>query len=204
MTRSKSENDDSKLIEHSRDGCRDSFGDLVRKYQDRLYNSLVHFMGSASEAEDVAQEAFVLAYTRLDSFRGDSAFYTWLYRIAVNTAISQKRKRRPTVSTDRQLPTDTVQDTSDGHAPEHAMLREETVTQVHQALDLLSEEHREILVLREIEGYDYDAISELCEIPVGTVRSRLHRARGQLKTELERIENQHPVENQPSIETKPK
>ncbi len=188
MTQPKSQNDDKRLIRQSLGGCRESFGDLVRKYQDRLYNSLVHFLGCTTEAEDIAQEAFVLAYTRLKSFRGDSAFYTWLYRIAVNSAISHRRKRRPTVSTDRHLPIDVLTDTSDGHLPEHNVQRQESVSQVHQAMQMLTDEHRRILVLREIEGYDYDAISEMCEIPIGTVRSRLHRARGQLKQELERID----------------
>jgi RNA polymerase sigma-70 factor (ECF subfamily) len=148
----------------------------------------VHFLGCSTEAEDIAQEAFVLAYTRLESFRGDSAFYTWLYRIAVNSAISHRRRRRPTVSTDRQLPIDLLTDSSDGHLPEHQLERQESVAQVHQALQLLTDEHREILVLREIEGCDYDAIAEMCDIPIGTVRSRLHRARSQLKIELERID----------------
>ena len=188
MTKPKPQNEDQVLITKSLDGCRQSFGDLVRKYQDRLYNSLVHFMGCTTDAEDVAQEAFVLAFTRLQSFRGDSAFYTWLYRIAVNSAISHRRKRRPVVSTDRQLPIDVITDTSDGHLPEHHLQREEDVAQVHQAIQSLSDEHRKILTLREIDGCDYDAISEMCEIPIGTVRSRLHRARNQLKTELERIE----------------
>ncbi len=188
MSQPKSQNDDRNLIRQSLDGCRESFSQLVRKYQDRLYNSLVHFLGCTTEAEDIAQEAFVLAFTRLKSFRGDSAFYTWLYRIAVNSAISHRRRRRPAVSTDRQIPIDVLTDTSDGHLPEHHVERQESVAQVHQAMQLLTDEHRKILVLREIEGYDYDAISEMCDIPIGTVRSRLHRARGQLKVELERID----------------
>ena len=179
---------DESLIRLSLDGCRESFGDLVRKYQDRLYNSLVHFLGCANEAEDVAQEAFVLAFTRLQSFRGDSAFYTWLYRIAVNAAISQKRRKRPSLSGDGQTPFETLADASPDQAPEHRIHQQESVKRVHQALQALSDEHRKILVLREIEGYDYEAISEMCEIPVGTVRSRLHRARCQLKIELERMD----------------
>lgn len=188
MSQPKSKNDDQQLIRQSLGGCRESFGTLVKKYQDRLYNSLVHFLGCTTDAEDIAQEAFVLAFTRLKSFRGDSAFYTWLYRIAVNSAISHRRRRRPVVSTDRQLPIDVLTDSSDGHLPEHHLERQESVAQVHQAMQLLTDEHRSILVLREIEGYDYDAISEMCEIPIGTVRSRLHRARSQLKLELERID----------------
>ena len=183
--------DDATLIARALDGCRSSFGDLVGKYQDRLYNSLVHFLGNATEAEDVAQEAFVLAFTRLEMFRGDSAFYTWLYRIAVNSAISLRRKKRPSLASDNAARADSGNNLDDTthELPEDPMIQQESVALVHRALAELSEEHREILVLRELEGYDYDGISEMCGIPVGTVRSRLHRARGQLKIELERIED---------------
>ena len=189
--------DDRTLIDRARDGCRQSFGDLVCKYQNRLFNSLVHFLGNASEAEDVSQEAFVLAFTRLEMFRGDSAFYTWLYRIAVNSAISQRRKKRPAPLGDALDPHADNSNRPESESPEAPLMQQESIALVHRALAELSDEHREILVLRELEGYDYDGISEMCGIPVGTVRSRLHRARSQLKIELERIEDQSRLSTGP-------
>jgi RNA polymerase sigma-70 factor (ECF subfamily) len=141
-------------------------------------------VGSREEAEDVSQEAFVQAFVKLDSFGGRSAFYTWLYRIAFNVSVSRRRRRRAEVSIDlhRERTGDEPPDSGDG--PSEQLLREEQVRQVRGAIDALSEEHRAILVLREMEGCCYDTIAEILELPVGTVRSRLHRARLQLREQL--------------------
>ena len=173
--------EDCRLIAATLDGDLDAFGQLVQKYQDRLFHGISHMLGNASEAEDVVQEAFILAFTRLDSFQSKSAFYTWLYRIAINTGISHKRKKRPVVSLDvEQSPALGIADEK-GETPDQGIHREERVAEVHRALDRLSDEHRQIIVLREIDGLCYESISEILKLPVGTVRSRLHRARSQMR-----------------------
>ncbi len=182
---------DNHLIKATMAGDRDAFGELVRRYQDRLFNSLIHLSGSEHEAQDVTQEAFLQAYRRLSSFRGDSHFYTWIFRIARNLAISRIRSRKATSSLYQE--DGSLRDIeSSGSAPQRPMDVEETVTQVRRALARLEEDQRTILVLREFDGLEYDAIAEILEIPVGTVRSRLHRARQQLKEELIALGIQSP------------
>ncbi len=177
-------NDDAHLIEQTLAGRSAAFGQLVTKYQDRLYNTLVHVAGNAEDARDVVQEALVQAFVKLDSFQGASAFYTWLYRIAFNVAISHRRRRRPAVSVEhaREVGGEEPIDTTE--APTERLEREERARQVHQALGQLSEEHRDVLVLREMEGFCYETIAQVLELPIGTVRSRLHRARLQLHEQL--------------------
>jgi RNA polymerase sigma-70 factor (ECF subfamily) len=160
---------------------------LVRRYQDRLYNTMFHIVHCAEEAQDVVQEAFVQAFVKLETFQRTSAFYTWLYRIAFNTAVSRKRRQRPTVSVEQSRQT-TGEEPIDGHAAPHERLeQEERVAQVRAALAAVSEEHRAILVLREMEGCDYETIAQMLDLPVGTVRSRLHRARAQLRDQLQEL-----------------
>jgi RNA polymerase sigma-70 factor, ECF subfamily len=186
---------DQQLIRQASAGDTTAYGALVRKYQDRLCTSLLSICGTLHEAEDVAQEAFVQAYIKLDKFAGHSAFYTWLYRIAFNAAISRKRRRREEQSVDHSRDQFGVEPLDDGEAADARVLRRERAVQVRQALNQLSEEHRTIIVLREIDGRDYDAISEVLDLPVGTVRSRLHRARLQLKEQLEAIMGKHHAQN---------
>jgi RNA polymerase sigma-70 factor (ECF subfamily) len=175
--------DDAPLIEATLAGDSAAFGQLVGRYQDRLYNSLVRVLGSAEDARDITQDAFVQAYTKLRSFRGSSAFYTWLYRIAFNLAMSHARKLRPTASLDRVKASG--YEAVDGEAtPETALSQREQVDMVHAALAGLCAEYRQILVLRELEGCRYDEIAEILELPAGTVRSRLFRARLQLREQL--------------------
>lgn len=179
---------DQQLIAKTLEGQTAAFGILVRKYQNRLFNSMVHLLRNSSDAEDVVQDAFLLALRKLDSFQGNSQFYTWLFRIARNTAISKLRRKKPTVSlefTDSQPRLDFP---DDGPAPSTDMERRERRTGLMRAMDLLSSEHREILILREMEEQNYETISEILGLPVGTVRSRLHRARSQLKELLLRNE----------------
>lgn len=184
--------DDQALITATRSGDRSAFGRLVVKYQDRLFNSIIQVLRQELDAQDVVQDAFVLAFTKLHSFQGNSSFYTWLFRIARNLAITRLRSRKSMVSLDA-----TTNETSDQPLrlavvdeqplPDDRMQRHEEISRLHEALGRLSEEHRSILVLRELEDLDYDAIGEILQIPVGTVRSRLHRARMQLREELERM-----------------
>lgn len=177
--------DDLPLVQAARRGDSAAFGQLVRKYQDRLASSLLYVCGSHQEAEDVAQEAFVQAFVKLESFAGDSAFYTWLYRIAMNAAISRRRKRRGAESVEETREQTGREPQDGGEQAEERLLREERAVLVRRALGLLSDEHRAILVLREVEGCDYDQIAAILGLPVGTVRSRLHRARLQLKEQLD-------------------
>lgn len=186
-------NDDAQLIERSLRGDSTAFGGLVRKYQDRLFNTVVHVAGSREEAEDVMQEAFVQAFLKLSSFHGESAFYTWLYRISFNVAISRRRRKRHEVSLDSSRPEASCEPAGDLEAPGEQMLREERAHLVHAALATLSEEHRTILVLRELEGFEYEQISEILDLPTGTVRSRLHRARLQLREQLKTVLQDSPA-----------
>ncbi|HTN73888.1 MAG TPA: sigma-70 family RNA polymerase sigma factor [Pirellulaceae bacterium] len=179
--------DDAQLIDEALEGDAQSFGLLVRKYQDRLFNTVLHVAGCREEAEDVVQDAFVQAFLKLKSFQRQSAFYTWLYRIAFNLAISRRRRRKSEVSVEQHREAAGLEPIDDGEAPEERLLREERSEQVTAALQLLSDEHRSILVLREMEGCCYETIAEILELPVGTVRSRLHRARLQLRDELKGV-----------------
>ena len=177
-------NNDAQLIEAAREGDKTAYGRLVERYQNRLYNALVRVVGCSEEARDVTQEAFVRAWVKFDSFRGASAFYTWLYRIGFNLAMSRRRQSRPVASLDAARAAAGIEPVDPDGGPEAAASRRELAAQVHAALARLHEDHRQILVLREIEGCDYETISEILEIPVGTVRSRLFRARMQLREQL--------------------
>jgi RNA polymerase sigma-70 factor (ECF subfamily) len=179
--------DDARLIKDSLQGDSAAFGQLVRKYQDRLFNTVVHVAGSREEAEDVVQEAFVQAYLKLSSFHGNSAFYTWLYRIAFNIAVSRRRRKKNELSLDASREDAGREPTDDVESPGEHVLREERAHLVHAALASLSEEHRAILVLREMDGFEYEQISEILDLPTGTVRSRLHRARLQLREQLKTV-----------------
>lgn len=179
--------DDVQLIGEALDGDSAAFGQLVTRYQDRLYNTLVHVVGSADTAHDLVQDAFVQAYVKLETFQKSSAFYTWLYRIAVNLAISHRRREKPMASVEhaRELLGHEPIDTAD--PPETHLERRERACQVQQALAALSNEHRTILILREVDGCPYEQIAEILDLPMGTIRSRLHRARLQLRDQLKGV-----------------
>ena len=187
MSNSSVHEEDQVLISQTLEGQTSAFGELVRKYQNRLFNGMVHMLRNEAEAEDVVQDAFILALTRLETFHGNSAFFTWLYRIAYNVAVSKIRRRKPTVSLTANDNDDSRSFDFEGNAPppDDRMSRSEDVEQLQNAMGRLSEEHRTVLILREMQQLDYDAISEVLELPIGTVRSRIHRAREQLKQQLE-------------------
>ncbi|MDA7978486.1 MAG: sigma-70 family RNA polymerase sigma factor [Pirellulales bacterium] len=176
---------DAELIQATLAGDTAAFGDLVRAYQDRLFNSLVHVVRCPEEAQDVVQDAFVQAFTKLSTFKGTSAFYTWLYRIAFNVSISRRRKRRPSVSLEHGK--DEM-----GAEPAAALVPDrmeltERAAQLNTALEALTEEHRTVLILREMEDCSYEEIAEMLDLPIGTVRSRLHRARMDLREHLKEV-----------------
>lgn len=179
--------DDAQLIDEALAGGSAAFGQLVTRYQDRLYNTICHVVGCRHEAYDVVQDAFVQAFLKLDSFKRSAAFYTWLYRIAFNVAVTRKRRSKPTTSVE-QTREITGEDPASADAdPSLNLEQQERATQVHAALATLSEEYRTVLVLREMDGCPYETIAEMLDLPVGTVRSRLHRGRMQLREQLKSV-----------------
>ncbi|MDA9776803.1 sigma-70 family RNA polymerase sigma factor [Rubripirellula sp.] len=177
---------ESQLIELAIAGDHAAFTTLVELNQDRLFASMLQVTGSADEAEEVVQEAFIRAFMKLDSFQGNSQFFTWIYRIAFNAALSRRRRNRSKVSLD-YLREGGSEPVIEQDAADEPLLRRERVAVVRRALADLSEDHRAILVLREMEGFSYEEIAEIAQISIGTVRSRLSRARAQLKLLIEAI-----------------
>ncbi len=179
--------DDAVLIDETLAGQPQAFGRLVTKYQDRLFNAITHVLGSADDAQDVVQEAFVQAFVKLETFKRQSAFYTWIYRIAFNQAMTLRRRNRPTVSIDQSREESGEEPIGNEGGPAARLEQQDRVAQVQAALAQLSEDYRSVLVLREMEGFHYDDISEILDLPVGTVRSRLHRARMQMREQLKTV-----------------
>lgn len=180
--------DDRRLIADCLAGHTPAFGVLVRRHQDRLFNAVLRVVDNAEDAADVVQEAFLNAYQSLNSFKGDSEFFTWLYRIAFNAAISLRRKRKAVVSIDAGADDkSSVEpiDPSEYSRPGSTLERNEEDAQLMNALGRLSPEHRVVLVLKDLEGQKYEDIAEVLDVPIGTVRSRLHRARLELRDLLE-------------------
>lgn len=178
------------LIDNALHGNTDAFGELVRLHQNRLFTAMVHVVGCPAEAEDVVQEAFIRAYRKLDRFRGQANFYTWLYRIAFNRSVDRRRTQKPTRSLETAKHQVEQRATGEEQSPSHSLELQEQSQRVRQALDKLSESDRAILILREFEECDYTTISEMLGLKVGTVRSRLHRARGHLMEELKSLDLQ--------------
>ena len=178
--------DDSQLIALSVRGDRAAFGELVRRYQDRLYHTAFRLIGNAEDARDVVQDSFLNAYQSLHQFKGDARFFTWLYRIAVNAAITVKRKHRAMLSADLLSGQALAEphDESEGNQPGASLERVEDERRLQAALAELTAEHRTVLVLKEIEGQKYETIADVLGVPIGTVRSRLHRARLELRDRL--------------------
>jgi len=176
--------DDRRLIAEVLAGQTSAYAELVRRYQGRLLNVVFRVLDNAEDAADVVQDTFVNAYQSLGSFKGDAEFYTWLYRIAFNTAISAKRKRRPTVSLEGRREQDVGTDPADrgrDNFPGANLERTDDEKLLADAIRKLSEEHRAVLVLKDLEGLRYDEIAGIIGVPVGTVRSRLNRARLELR-----------------------
>jgi len=186
--------EDAALVDRCRKGDMQAFGALAAKYQDRVFNMIYRMTGREADAEELAQETFLKALENLNQFRGQSGFYTWLFRIAVNLAISHRRRagllRFQTLSAGEDC--DSTQ--ADGltaalaqkrnPGPESAAMSAEAQRRVCEALEELDDEFRLVVVLRDIEEMDYARIAEVLGVPAGTVKSRLHRARSILKTKL--------------------
>ena len=182
--------DDQLLIERCRSGHPEAFGDLVSKYQRRLVRTLGTLLGNSHDALDVAQDAFLQAFLKLDSFRGESAFYSWLFRIAWNAAATLRRKQRvrsgASLDAMREQTGAEPNDLNPASDPSHSLQSFEDQQLLRQALSELGEDYRTALVLKEIEGLSYEDIASLTESPIGTVRSRIHRARLELRAKLDR------------------
>jgi RNA polymerase sigma-70 factor (ECF subfamily) len=180
---------DQELVRRVQAGDQSAFNLLVLKYQHRVLKLVGRFVNDPTEAEDVAQEAFLKAYRALASFRGDSAFYTWLYRIAINTAknaLVSQRRRPVDFDLDLQDPDQYERQAKlkEADTPEGVLLTDEIRTVVEQAMEELPEDLRTAIVLRELEGLSYEEIAEAMDCPVGTVRSRIFRAREAIDKKL--------------------
>jgi len=173
---------DKKLVERVQKGDKGAFDLLVLKYQHKIVNLIMRYVRDPELALDIAQEAFIKAYRALPRFRGDSAFYTWMYRIAVNTAknhLAAQRRRPMDVELDLQDPEqyDLHAKLKETDTPEGLTLSNELKESVERAIAALPEDLRMAIVLRELEGMSYEEIAQTMECPVGTVRSRIFRAR---------------------------
>jgi RNA polymerase sigma-70 factor (ECF subfamily) len=181
---------DQQLVERAQRGDKHAFELLVAKYQRRLGRLISRFVRNAAEAEDVTQDAFIKAYRALPAFRGDSAFYTWLYRIGINTA------KNYLVAQGRRAPTSTPFDSEEAEdfedatllhevsTPENELMSKQVVEVVNSSLQELPDDLRTALTLREIEGLSYEEIAAVMDCPIGTVRSRIFRAREAIAANL--------------------
>lgn len=169
------------LISRARGGDREAFGALVEQYRDNVYRLAYRMCGNAYDADEAAQEAFVAAWRALPNFRGDAKFSTWLYRLTTNAAIDvmRREKRHQTVGDGEMMEV-----ADDADSPQETVERTEQQEAVQKALATLSEEYREVLLLRYMEELDYAEIAEVLQLPSGTVKSRINRAKAALKAAL--------------------
>ena len=180
---------DAELVKRVQAGDKAAFDILVQKYQHKVVNLISRFVSDQTECYDIAQDAFIKAYRAIGNFRGDSQFYTWLYRIAANTAknhLASRARKSPTYSVD-------VEDAEhfEGESglkeyttPENLLLTDEIEKTVFKAIEALPEDLKSAITLREIEGLSYEEIAEVMDCPIGTVRSRIFRARDAIDKEL--------------------
>ena len=181
---------DQKLVEKAQKGDKRAFGILVEKYHKKLTRLLARMVRDQSEIEDIVQDSFIKAYRAINNFRGDSAFYTWLYRIGINTAKNHlvSLGRRPKAMNDVEI--EDVENFEDGQelrnleTPENSMMTKEIVTTVNDTIESLPDELKEAISLREMDGLSYEEIAELMQCPIGTVRSRIFRAREAIAEKL--------------------
>ena len=180
---------DQELVERVQSGEKAAFDILVRKYEHKLANVISRYIHDQSEVLDVAQDAFIKAYRALPNFRGDSAFYTWLYRIAINTAknhlvAASRRPPKDDINAEEAEQFGAGSGLKEYATPERLALRSELAGTIQDAIEALPEELRVAIVLRELEGLSYEEIASAMECPIGTVRSRIFRARDAIDKQI--------------------
>ena len=179
--------DENLLIQKSQSGDIKSFEMLIETYQKKAFNIAYRMLGNLEDANDVTQEAFVKVYKSLGKFKGDSKFSTWLYSIVTNASIDYMRKNRKTdvVYLDKKEEDQMKIEVPDNiNTPEHLFEKKEIKRVIHDSINKLSKEHRTVIILRDIQGFSYDEIANILNCSEGTVKSRISRARGQLKNIL--------------------
>jgi RNA polymerase sigma-70 factor, ECF subfamily len=195
--------EEAALVARAQTGQNDAFAQLVTAYQDRVMNLLQRLVPSRDDAEDLAQEAFCKAYEKLHTFNRQSRFYTWLFRIATNLALSHRRRGRIVRFQSLTAPDDDAREAiaQDQRAevarrrepsPPAAAMQAETMQRITQAIDELDDEFRLPVVLRDVEGLDYNEIAEVLELPAGTIKSRIHRGRVLLRDKLRDLVSNEP------------
>ena len=180
---------DQALVEQVQRGDKQAFDVLVLKYQNKIIQLVYRYVHDSDEARDVAQEAFIKAYRAIGRFRGDSAFYTWLYRIAINTAknylvASGRRPPRSDIDAQDAEQYEGASGLKEYATPERLLLKDEIQATVAEAIDALPDDLRTAITLRELEGLSYEEIAQTMDCPIGTVRSRIFRARDAIDTRL--------------------
>ena len=184
--------DDLNLINRFKDGDASAFDEIIFKYQDKIYNLCRHILGNSHDAEDAAQDVFLKAYQNLNKFKPDSSLYTWLYRIAVNTCIDYRRKPlfESLLKTSKEGDVFAVDRPADSPSPERLYESKQISNAIQLALGRLSKKLRTVIVLKEIEGLSYEEMAEVLDVSIGTVKSRISRAREELKKLLKKFREQ--------------
>jgi RNA polymerase sigma-70 factor (ECF subfamily) len=186
---------DQELVKRVQAGDKKAFDLLVMKYQQRIVHVITGFVHDPVEAMDVAQEAFIKAYRALPNFRGDSAFYTWLYRIAINTSknyLTAAARRPPAMDVDASDATNyfDAPELKEFETPESSLMSDELELTIHQAINSLPEDTATAIKLREFEGMSYEEIAQAMDCPIGTVRSRIFRAREAIDKQVQEVMQQ--------------
>ncbi|MBQ3568676.1 MAG: sigma-70 family RNA polymerase sigma factor [Anaerotignum sp.] len=185
------------LIRRAKQGDMLAFEELILQHEKIVYNLALRMMNHSEDAQDISQEVFLKAYRSLQNFDERSAFSTWLYRITHNTCIDEMRKRKGKQSYSLEEELESAdgsmqrQVADAGDTPEESLMRKEQKSEILQALDTLSEEHKAAIILRDVKGMAYEEIAEILELSLGTVKSRISRARNQLKTEILKMREQN-------------
>ena len=179
-----------KLVEKSQKGDKQAFGILVEKYQMKLHRLISRMVRDQSEIDDIVQDSFIKAYRAINNFRGDSAFYTWLYRIGINTAknhlvsLGRRPKALDSIEIEEIENFDDASELKNRETPETVMMSNQIAVTVNNAIDHLPSELKEAISMRELDGLSYEEISEIMGCPIGTVRSRIFRAREAISEKL--------------------
>ncbi|MFP4662629.1 MAG: RNA polymerase sigma factor [Halanaerobiales bacterium] len=183
---------DGELIKQFNNGNKDVFEELIQRYQDKVYNTTFRMLGNHEDAMDMAQETFIRVYRSLDNFKGNSSFSTWLFNITGNICRDELRKRQRSLKTyslssDKNINADIPEDTEQKNNPEKASLSRELSITIQQKVDQLPGEQKIVFVLREFENLSYQEIADVLDISLGTVKSRLSRARRALRKDFNKI-----------------